>query len=281
MPRRTAVFALAIACLVTSAWYMPASASINAQEGDQHPWAFGARWSFTWFIQDSPVSYDRNTRLRFTVHEIRPVLSGSAVVARKLVGNLSRELDIGEKQWYEMKSNVSFAEYGVLSEVYSLTPDAIGNSVLVLPMALTIPMWHFKIAYASVCNDTAWNITMDESALIFDAMNKTAPAQRIRIDFNGMGVVEDVLMTDVGGTVTFHMYLESTYDPNSELDTLISILTYTSIGAAITIIIAMLFKKYKINARDLLRGVRRRAAAEDAVPENAAPGSPAAAGDDA
>ncbi len=202
--------------------------------------------------------------------EIRPILSGTTVIARHLMGNLSRELNFGEKQWMTMKSNVSYAEFDVLSEVYSLTNDSIGDNVLLLPMALAIPMWRFRIAYASRCSDTDWNITMDESSLIFDAMNKTDSDQRIRIDFNDKGVVNDLLETYANGTTKFHMSLESTYDPNSNYDILITILIFSTIGVAIAIIVAVLFKKYNINVRDLFKGVKK---ARDA--ESTDPGSPA------
>jgi hypothetical protein len=223
-------------------------------EDTNSPWTFGSGWSFTWMIDQSSVAYERNTRLKLTVQEIQPVLSDSTLVARKLVGNLSRELNLGGGvQWMPMNSLISFAEFDVISEVYTLTSYAMGENVLVLPMALTIPLYYFKIAYAPRCNGTYWNITLDETALIFDARNKTSPDQRIRIDFNGMGIVEDFLTTSSNGTTTFHMYLESTYDPNSGMTLFINVLTLSLVGAGIVIVIALLFKKYKIKARDIVR----------------------------
>ena len=262
MPRKNAVIACAIACLVACSCFSPASARIGVQDVDQKPWVFGARWSFTWTIKESPAIFERNTRMRFAIIEIRPVLSGSTVVARQLIGNLSRELNLGEKQWLTMKSLTSYAEFDVQTEVYTLTADAIGDNVLVLPMDLAIPMFQFKIAYASRCNDTNWNITMDQNALIYDARNKTAPDERIRIDFNDKGIVEDLFMTYQNGTTKFHMILESTYDPNSDFTILFTSLLFLSIGVGIALIIALLFKKYNIDARVLFTGQKRPREAE-------------------
>ncbi|MEX2683786.1 MAG: hypothetical protein Q6373_019595 [Candidatus Sigynarchaeota archaeon] len=270
MFRKNAVIACAIACLVACSCFSPGSARICVEENDQKPWVFGAGWSFTWVIEKSPVIFERNTRMKFTVIEIRPVLSGSTVIARKLIGNLSRELNLGEKQWLTMKALTSYAEFDVQTEVYSLTADAIGDNMLVLPMDLAIPMWQFKIAYASRCNDTNWNITLDQSALIYDARNKTAPDERIRIDFNDKGIVDDVLMTYQNGTAKFHMFLESMYDPNSDFTFFVISLIFLSLGAGIAIIIALLFKKYKINARDLFKGSKRPLEPEDADPRSEA-----------
>lgn len=252
--------------MVTCSCLTPASAKIHVMEDEERPWTFGAGWSFTWMIDASAVVFDRNTRFKFTVNEIKSIVSGTTLVTRKLVGDLSRELDLGGGSvvWTPMKSLVSYAEFDVVLEDYSLTGDAIGDNVLVLPMALAIPMGHFKIAYASRCDDTDWNITMDESALIFDAINKTSPNERIRIDFNDKGIVNDFLMTYSNGTTKFHMYLESTYDPGSDFTLFIQILTISSVGVIIVIIIAVLFKKYKINAHDV---VTRKKLAREAGPD--------------
>jgi hypothetical protein len=274
MPRTNAVIACAIACMFTSSCFTNASAGISVMQAENSPWTFGAGWSFTWMIDESAVAYDRNTRLKFTVHEIMPIFSGTTLVTRKLIGNLSRELDLGGKRWIPMKSLVSYAEFDVVPETYSLTVDAIGDSVLVLPMALTIPMEHFKIAYASRCNNTNWNITLDETAFVFDARNTTALDQRIRIGFNDKGIASDILMTYSNGTTMFHMFLESTYDPDSNIALFINVLTLSSVGAVVAIIIALLFKKYKIKARDVVRGVKPP---RDAGPED--PEQPAAKGD--
>ncbi len=290
MPRIKALITCAIACLVVCSCFTPASARISVMEDEEKPWSFGAGWSFTWMIDESTVPFERNTRFMFTVDEIQLITSGTTVVTRKLVGNLSRELDLGggTAVWTLMKSLVSYAEFDVIPEVYSLTGDALGDNVLVLPMALTIPMWQFKIAYANKCSDTNWNITLDESALIFDARNKTSPDQRVRIDFNDKGIVSDLLTTNSNGTTIFHMYLESTYDPGSDLALLTDILVISSIGVAIAVVVALLFKKYKINPRDVVRGVKpartagpgdpeQQAENEDAEPDD--PEEPAAKAD--
>jgi hypothetical protein len=268
MPRTTAVIACAIACLVTGSCFIPSGGSISVVQDEKSPWTFGTGWSFTWMIDQSAVAYERNTRLKLTVHEIQSVLSGSTLVTRKLIGNLSRELDLGGGVlWMPMVSQSLFAELDIVAEVYTLTSSAIGNNVFMLPMALTMPMWHFKSAYGAWCNSTSWNITLDETALVFDARNKTSPDQRISIDFNDKGIVNDFLMTYSNGTTKFHMFLESTYDPDSGMALFINVLTLSSVGAIIAIVIALLFKKYKIKPRDLLRGVKHPQGDEPGDPE--------------
>ncbi|NMC07383.1 MAG: hypothetical protein GYA24_19365 [Candidatus Lokiarchaeota archaeon] len=253
MPRATALIACAIACMILCPCTIPASATIGPAQDPNTPWVFGGGWSFTWVIDQAPSIYERNTRIRFTVHAIQDTPVVPQGITRKMVGNLSRELDLGGgPQWTPMATLVSIAEYQVGTEVYSLTTFALGNNMLVIPAALTIPMFRFKIAFASRCNDTAWNITIDDVAFIFDARNKTFLDQRVRIDFNDKGVVEDLLTTYQNGTTEFHMKLESSHDPNSGLSVFINVLTLTSIGAVIAVIIALLFKKYKIKAKDLV-----------------------------
>jgi hypothetical protein len=256
MPRTNAVIACAIACMVTCSCFIPASASIGTSQSETHPWTVGAGWSFTWMIDASDVVFDRNTRVKFTVQEIRPIVSGSIVERRKLIGNLSRGIDIVGTEWTLMKGNVPYAEFEIAPEIYNLTVDAIGDNVLILPMALASPLLYFREAYSQRYSPSSWDITLDDSALSYEARNKTAPGQRIHVDFNDKGMVGDFLTTYSNGTTKFHMYLESTYDPNADLTVFINILTFSTVGTIIAIIIALLFKKYKIKARDVVMGVK-------------------------
>jgi len=58
------------------------------------------------------------------------------------------------------------------------------------------------------------------------------------------------------------MILESTYDPNSDFTILFTSLLFLSIGVGIALIIALLFKKYNIDARVLFTGQKRPREAE-------------------
>jgi hypothetical protein len=257
MSTKNAIIAAGITCLFLMLPVHDATARVSVSQENQTPWTFGAKWSFTWVVQESANAWERGTRLRFTSNQPTPLVSGVDLVGWRLTGNLSRQLDLGSGgTWMDMKHDVIYAEFDTVLVEYMFTTDALVDNVLLLPLAKAIPMLHFKHAFTPRCNDTTWSITLDEGNNIFDAVNKTSALQRVFLSFNEKGVVKNMTTTTANGSISFQMLLESMYDPEADISRFFNVMTLLAIGAIITVVISCLFKKYKIKVKDVVKDKR-------------------------
>nr|MDO8112971.1 hypothetical protein [Candidatus Sigynarchaeota archaeon] len=248
------ILACAIAGLVISVSMQSSFASILPSQEAPAPWNITTKWSFIWQITESSQVWMKDTRLRFIVHAVRPVYANLTIKTWKLDGNLSRYLNLGpEADWTDMRTNATYAEFDTVSEKYSYTTNAFLDNMLFLPMVLPNAIYFFQAAYAGICNDSSWNISINETTLVFDARNKTATGQRIFVDFNTNGAIENMTRTYANGTTEFQMVLESMADPAWDISRFFNVMTMLGIGAIIVVVISCLFRKYKIKAKDVVR----------------------------
>ena len=242
------------------------SCSINITQGSGNlvisqtyiqPWTVSSGWAFTWHIDASTNPYMRGTDMRFTVHEIVPA-SGQPNIL-KLEGNLSRYIGLSPGAtpvWQSMKVNTTYATYDVNTGTYLLTSDAFGDQVFFLPVNMQDPVALFKAAYSSQCNDSTWTITINETSRTYDAINIANAKQKVHLDFDSSGAVNNVTISWPNGTVKYRMILASTYNPNQDITRFLNILTIMSMGAIILIVVVVLLKKYKIKVKDVVSGKR-------------------------
>ncbi|HME54908.1 MAG TPA: hypothetical protein VKM55_22070 [Candidatus Lokiarchaeia archaeon] len=237
----------------------PGSASPIAPQQVNQPWSISSGWAFTWHINDATTPYMRGTDMRFTVNQIVPVVVNDQLSSMNFEGNLSRNIELYPGQgasWQDMKINTTYARYDVNTGIYAFTADAFSDDVFFLPIGLQNPMQLFKDAYSSQCNDTAWTITMNETTRTYDATNITNARQKVHIDFDPNGAIQNATILWSNGSIKYQMILNSVYNPNADIARFFNIITIALVGVIILLAVVALLRKYKINVKDVISGRR-------------------------
>jgi hypothetical protein len=234
-------------------------ATIAAQQSP--PWGFSTGWTFTWTYSVPPDHLfagpnPREIQLLITaitptgVTAINPTGTGWTIT-----GNSSWYVDLGygTQSWYSFEYNFSVATYSFTSGYYYLGSGALENDFLSIPVHASNPVALFDTAFQSIYNDSAWNITINETSLSYLAINKTNTLNRVAITFDSStGMLKSITKTAPNGTVVDAMALTSVNNPAMDFSNAINVLTATGLSALVLIVVLVLMRRRKVRVEDIV-----------------------------
>lgn len=269
MMRKKPILVLILVILSCAIAVKPDSLGFVTAQQNIQPWTFNIGWEFTWNITvaNYPGASFLGKEMLFTVNQIMQIMVNGQVSSYNLQGNLSMympnlEFENGNP-WNSMKTNFTYVSYNVNTGRYTFSPDAFKDRIFFLPLNLQYPMSIFENALLGVYNDSSWIIASNETDKTYDATNRVNVQQKVHFDFDTNGAIHNETISWPNGSIEYQMILISIYNPNNDLTIIFNVITFTSAGAIIMIVIVYLFHRYKIKIKDVVSGKQPVSRSED------------------